>query len=115
MNTTHFRTKQEGYGRQGLYFVFDGNSYYIKSVFPNVKEYYNIDNSDDCFYDEETKEYYDGGGNPINPVDDFDVFLFEKNKEEIGQKLFENLEHEDFEFDFDNATYEQIAEWAFNH
>ena len=112
MTTFHFTTKQEGYGRQGLYFSFDGEKHFIQSVFPNVEEHFDITHEDDCFYDEETKIYKDCNGHETTPYSNLDDFLFENFKEEIGRILFENLDHEEYDFDFDDATYKDIAEWA---
>ena len=37
----NYKTKQEGYGRQGLYVELDGYDgyHFVKSVFPNIMEY----------------------------------------------------------------------------
>jgi len=116
MTTFNFTTKQEGYGRQGLYFYFNGEKYFIQSVFPNVPEYFkDYELNDDCFYNEESEIYTDQNGHEVTPIDSWDEFLTNHYKEEIGQILFENLDFEDFDFDFDNSTYEEIAEWASNY
>ena len=115
MTTFNFTTKQEGYGRQGLYFSFNGEKHFIQSVFPNVEEYFGITYENDCFYNEETETYTDCNGNETIPYSDLDSFLTENFKEEIGRILFESLDFDDYEFDFDNATYEEIAEWASNY
>lgn len=112
MNTTHFFTKREGYGRQGLYFQTSEKSYFLHSVYPNVPEHYNADNADDCFYDEKTETYTDSNGMPVTPVNDWDKFLFEKNKELIGEVILDN--EIDFEKDFDGMTYDEIADFVFN-
>jgi hypothetical protein len=116
MTAFNFTTKQEGYGRQGLYFSFNGEKYFIQSVFPNVPEYFeDYELSEDCFYDEETETYRDSNGHEVTPIDSWDEFLTNNYKEEIGQILFENLDFDDYEFDFDNSTSEEIAEWASNY
>jgi hypothetical protein len=112
MATFNFTTKQEGYGRQGLYFIFDNTLHYIQSVFPDVEEHLGITHENDCFYDEETETYTDCDGNETTPYSDLDLFLTEMFKEEIGRILFENLDLDEYDFDFENATYEEIAEWA---
>ncbi len=114
MTAFNFTTKQEGYGRQGLYFSFDGKNHFIQSVFPNVEEYFGVTYENDCFYNEETETYTDCDGNETTPYSDLDYFLTEKFKEEIGQILFESLDFDDYDFDFRNATYEEVAEWASN-
>lgn len=117
MKTKHFLTKQEGYGRQGLYFCFNDKNFYLQSVFPNVEEHYNALYYEYCFFDEENDVYTDGNGRPVTPVEDWDKFLFEQNKELIGEVLYENredLEDYGYGYDFDGNSYEEIAEWAFN-
>ena len=113
MKAFEFTTEQEGYGRKGLYFSFQGEKYYIQSVFPNVEEHFGITYENDCFFCEETGIYTDCNGNETTPYSDLDYFLSEKFKEEIGQILYENIDREDFDFDFDNATYDEIADWAY--
>lgn len=115
MGSLNFTTKQEGNGRQGLYFSFDGKKYFIQSVFPNVEEYFGITHENDCFYNEENETYTDCDGNETTPYSDLDSYLTENFKEEIGRILFESLNFEDYEFDFDNSTYEDIANWAINY
>ena len=115
MKTFDFTTKQEGYGRQGLYFSFDGEKHFIQSVFPNVEEYFGITHENDCFYNDESETFTDCDGHETLPYSDLDEWLTEHFKEEIGQILFESLDFEDYEFDFENATYEEIAEWASNY
>lgn len=115
MKSFEFSTKQEGYGRQGLYFSFDNKKYFLQSVFPNVKEYFGITHQNECFYIEETKGYIDCDGNETTPYSDLDSFLTERFKEEIGRTLFESLDRDLYEFDLDNSSYEDIAEWALNY
>ena len=115
MSTFNFTAKQEGYGRQGLYFQFDGKQYFIQSVFPNVEEHFGITYENDCFYNEETKIYTDCDGNETTPYSDLDTYLTENFKAEIGKILDEEINHDDCDFDFENATYEEIAEWAANY
>lgn len=107
-----FTTEQEGYGRQGLYFSFDGKKYFLKSVFPNVEEHFNINHENDCFYNEETEIYTDCNGNETTPYSDLDSFLTEEFIEEIGRILYENIDFDKYDFDFTNKTYCQIADWA---
>lgn len=116
MKTTNFTTQQKGYGRQGLYFNFTGELYHICDVFPNVSEQFNdYELIEDCFFNEETETYKDLNGREVTPIDSWDEFLLERYKEEIGKVLFERLDFGDYDFDFDNATYEEIAEWAINY
>jgi len=110
-----FTEKQEGYGRTGLSFEFDSKKYYVRSFFPNVHEDLGITQLEDCIYDEEKEKYFDENGNETTPYEDLDEFLFERYKEEIGQILFENLDHESYNFDFVHSSYEEIAEWAKNY
>ena len=61
----NYSTKQKGYGRQGLYLEFleiEG-SHYIKDVFPNVEEHFDILLESDAFFNEETGKYTNGNGN----------------------------------------------------
>ena len=116
MEAFNFKTEREGYGREGLYFRFDGSWYYLTSVFPNVEEEFNDYATDeDCFYDEEEDVYRNSNGHEVTPIDDWDEFLTEYYKEEIGEVLYDSLWHEEYEFDFDNATYVEIADWALNY
>lgn len=116
MKTTNFTTKQKGYGRQGLYFNFDGELYHLCDVFPNVPEQFNdYALNEDCFFNEETETYTDLNDREVTPIDNWDDFLFERFKEEIGKVLFDSIDLDEYDFDFDNATYEQIAEWAINY
>ena len=115
MKTLHFTTKQEGYGRQGLYFKFNDTEYYIRSVFPNIQEQFSdYELQEDCFFNSETETFTNESGKEVNPIDSWDDFLFSEFKSEIGEILFDELDHDDFEFDFENATYKEIAEWAIN-
>ena len=114
MTTFNFTTKREGYGRQGLYFSFDGTSYFIQSVFPNVEEHFGLTHENDCFHDEERNVYLDSCGNETTPYSDLDAFLTERFKEDVGRILYNEIDHDNYSHDFDNATYEQIAEWALN-
>ena len=111
MKTVNFETKQEGYGRQGLYFKFDGEMYKLCSVFPNVEEGLNILHIDYCF-ENESGETVDCNGHKVTSYTDLNEFLLENYKTEIGQILDEQLDHERYDFNFSNATYEEIAEWA---
>ena len=116
MKTLNFSTNQKGYGRQGLYFYFQGAKYYLMDVYPNVPEHFNdFELINDCFFNEETKIYTDLNGREVTPIDGWDEFLIERYKEEIGRVLYENIDHEDFDFDFDNSTYDQITDWALNY
>jgi hypothetical protein len=116
MKTLNFTTKQKGYGRQGLYFDFDGETYHICDVFPNVEEHFeDYELSEDCFFNEETETYTDLNGHNVTPIDSWDEFLTENYKEEIGKILFESLDFEVYDFDFENATFEEITEWAANY
>jgi hypothetical protein len=65
LTITHYSTKQKGYGRQGLYIEFAeiGGLHYIKDVFPNVKEHFDILLTDEAFYNENKKCYTDCSGN----------------------------------------------------
>ena len=115
MATFNFTTKQEGYGRQGLYFSFDGKQFFIQSVFPNVPEYFNdFELLEDCFGDEDDG-FTDCNGHEVTPIDSWDEFLTENFKEKIGEILDEEINHDDYDFDFENATYEEIAELAANY
>lgn len=116
MNAFTFTTKQKGYGRQGLYFRFDSKSYYLTDVFPNIPEHFNdYAHNDDCSYNEETEIYTNSNGREVTPIESWDEFLTERYKEDIGQVLFESLDFDDYpDFNFNDATYEQIAEWALN-
>lgn len=115
MKTTHFSTKQEGYGRQGLYFWLEDKKFYLQSVFPNIPEHFGALYEDFCFYDEENNVYKDSNGHIVIPVEDWDIFLFEKTKERIGEVLYDfRLELEEFNYDFEGKSYEEIAQWAFN-
>jgi len=61
----NYSTKQKGYGRQALFLEFlevEG-TYYIKDVFPNVMEHFDICLSDNAFFNEETGKYINGNGN----------------------------------------------------
>ena len=65
LTITNYSTKQKGYGRQGLYLEFlelEGK-HYIKDVFPNVVEHFDILLSSDAFLNEETGLYHDCDGN----------------------------------------------------
>lgn len=86
-------------------------------MFPNVAEHFSdFELLEDTFFDEETEIYKDLNGREVTPIDSWDEFLFDNFKEEIGQILYENLNHEDYEdYNFDDATYEEIAEWAINY
>ncbi len=113
MNTTHFTTKREGYGHQGLYFKFNGGEYYICSVYPNVEEQFNdFELSEDCFYNDETEVYTNSNGREVTPIDSWDEFLLDYYKLSIGEVLYDELAHEEFDFDFKNSSYQSIAEWA---
>jgi len=112
MTTLNFKTKQEGYGRQGLYFTFDGEDYFIQSVFPNIKEGFGITHKDECFYDEEADVYRDCDGEETTPYSDLDTFLLENFKEDIGRILFESLDRDKYDFNLENSSYLEIAEWA---
>lgn len=118
MKTLNFTTKQKGYGRQGLYFEFDGETYHICDVYPNVEEHFGIEHEDKCFYNEETDSYTDYNGEEIDTdhmYDDLDEWLQNNFKAEIGEILFESLDFEDYDFDFEKATFEEITEWAINY
>ena len=58
------------------------------------------------------------GNDYIDTVFFHDAFcvavLLPNFKEEIGRILFESLDFDDYDFDFNNANYEEIAEWASN-
>lgn len=111
----HFKTKQKGYGRQGLYFVFNNEDYYIKDVFPNISEHFNdYELLDDCFGNEE-EGFRDINGCEVTPINSWDEFLTETFKEEIGEILFNNLNHNEYNFDFEEKSYEDICEWAINY
>ena len=115
MATFNFITKQEGYGRQGLYFLFDGKQYFIQAVFPNVPEHFNdYELLGDCFGDEEDG-FTDCNGHGVTPINSWDEFLTENFKEKIGNILDEELNSYEYDFDFENATFEEIAEWAANY
>jgi hypothetical protein len=112
----NFTTQQKGYGRQGLYFDFNGDTYYLCDVYPNIKEHFNgFCLNEDCFFNEETEVYTNSNGSEVTPIDNWDEFLFSHYKTEIGEILFEELDHEEYSIDFDNLTYEEIAEWANNY
>lgn len=87
MKTQNFETKQEGYGRQGLYYIDDNkDKHYICSVFPNIPEHFNhVCLLDDCFYNEEEDIYTDEQGREVTPIDDWNDFLLEHYKEEIEE------------------------------
>jgi len=114
MKTANFETKQEGYGRQGLYFVFDGKMHYICSVFPNVEEHLNIRYIDYCFENEDGV-IVDCNGHEVTPYTDLNQILLDNYKKEIGEILYENLDFENYDFDFENATYEDITDWAIQY
>lgn len=114
MKTANFETKQEGYGRQGLYFVFDGKMHYICSVFPNVEEHLNIRHIDYCFENEDGV-IVDCNGHEVTPYKDLNQILLDNYKKEIGEILYENLDFENYDFDFENATYEDITDWAIQY
>ena len=87
MRTINFETKQEGYGRQGLYYI-DPNKgkHYLCSVFPNIPEQFkNVCLSENCFYDEENDIYTDEQGREVTPIDDWNDFLLEHYEEEIQE------------------------------
>jgi hypothetical protein len=97
-----FKTKQEGYGRQGLYVDINGEWHYLGSVFPNVKEHFNIDTHEELFLrvneagdyipDERGNEVYtDGSGNVVNAVDSINGFLSAHYAEEI-EEIINDLE-----------------------
>lgn len=118
MATFNFTTKQEGYGRQGLYFSFDGKQYFIQSVFPNVKEHFEIECEENCFYDEDTETYKDYNGDEIaedHMYYSLDSWLTENLKEKIGKSIYDHANWNDYDFDFENATYKEISEWAANY
>lgn len=116
MTTFNFTTKQKGYGRKGLYFDFDGKSFYLTDVFPNVTEQFeDFELTENCFFNEEDEKYYDQNGHEVTPIDSWDSFLTDHYKEEIGQILYENLDSDDYEFNFDSATYEDITNWALEY
>ena len=112
MTTLNFKTKQEGYGRQGLYFTFEKEDYFILSVFPNLKEGLGITHKDECFYVEDEEVYLDCDGQETTPYSDLDTFLLENFKEDIGRILFESLDRDKYDFDLDNSSYLETAEWA---
>lgn len=77
-NIVDYRTKQEGYGRQGVYLTvenddpetcFPKQEVYVGSVFPNLREQFHTD--DEVFYDEENDTYTDSSG---NEVDEYEIF-----------------------------------------
>lgn len=115
MGSLNFSKKQAGYGRQELYFHFDNEKFFVQSVFPNVEEHFGITHNENCFYDEDKKIYTDCNGHETTPYSNLDEFLTESLKERIGEILYESLYHGDFDFDFENATYEEITEWAINY
>ena len=65
LTITNYSIKQKGYGRQGLYLEFleAHGMHYIKDVFPNVVEHFDILLSSDAFLNEETGLYSDCDGN----------------------------------------------------
>ena len=84
-----FSKKQKGYGRQGLYFDFNGETYHVIDVFPNVDEHFNITHDNNAFYDDDEDVYNDCNGNELNGVySDKDEWLFNNLKQEIGQVLY---------------------------
>lgn len=116
MRTFNFKTTQKGYGRQGLSFEFDGEYYHIADVFPNVPEHFNeYELLDNCFYNEDTDTYSNSNGREVTPINSWDEFLTNHYKEEIGSVLFESLDFDDYDFDFNSATYDEITEWALNY
>lgn len=116
MTTSNFTTKQEGYGRQGLYFRFDGQELYITSVFPNIPEQFeDYELHDDCNYDEETGIFTNNNGREVTPIDSWDEFLLAHYEDEIGDILSKELDRDNYQFDFDNSTGEQIINWAVNY
>ena len=117
MDYFNFITKQEGYGRQGLYFIFDGKQYFIQSIFPNVPEYFNdYELLDDCFFNESTEMYTDCNGHEVTPINSWNEFLTEKFKEKIGSILCDELDSELYDFDFEGAAnYTDVADWALNY
>jgi hypothetical protein len=111
----YFNTKQKGYGRQGLYFDFDGNTFYLMDVFPNVNEHFGIKHVNNAFPTDDGG-YTDCDGNALNGVyTDLDDWLFSALKDEIGEVLYENLDLQLYEDStFADFTCEEIAEWAYN-
>lgn len=79
----NFTTKQEGYGRKGLFVEFgfrgDDGRFYIQSVYPNIEEHFGITHESDAFYNEEENIYTNGAGTEIDEKDiytDLDEWLF---------------------------------------
>lgn len=111
MASFRFVTKQEGYGRQGLYVCIDGNDYYLCSVFPNIPESFSeYELIEDCFGNEHDG-FVDSDGKRVTPISSWDEFLTDRFKGEIGLIIYDNISCNDECFDFDNESFESIADW----
>ena len=80
----NYKTEQKGYGRQGLYLIFNEieGEYYMNDVFPNIEEYYNIPLDDYSYFDEENNCYRNSNGNgeyerTYSSIDEYLAYRFE--------------------------------------